>query len=48
MLAKSWQKILIVILVIACIVNILIKFSKIISFEDTIQSIKSSIQRENK
>ena len=48
MLAKAWQKILIIILVIACIINIFIKFSKIISFEDTIESIKTSIRRDNK
>lgn len=48
MLAKSWQKILIIILVIACLLNIFIKFSKIISFEDTIQSIKASVQKDNK
>lgn len=48
MLAKIWQKFLIVILVIACIVNIIIKFSKVHSYNETMNSIKTSIQRENK
>ena len=48
MLAKSWQKILIIIVVIACLINVFLKFSKIISYEDTIEAIKASIQKENK
>ena len=46
MLAKGWQKFLMFILIIACIWNIFVKFSKIISFDETILSIKSSIQRQ--
>lgn len=48
MLAKSWKKILIIILVIACIWNFFVKFSKVVNFNDTITSIKTAIQRELK
>lgn len=48
MLAKSWKKILIVILVIACLWNIFTKLSKIVAFDETILSIKARIQTEFK
>ena len=45
MLAKCWKKILIVILIMACFWNIFNKLSKVISFDETILSIKSSINK---
>lgn len=48
MLAKSWKRILIIILVVACIWNIFSKLSKIIAFDETILSIKARIQQEPK
>ena len=48
MLAKNWQKILIGILVIACLWNIFVKFSKITGYDETILSIKSKVQTNKK
>jgi len=44
MLAKSWKKIGLIILIVACLWNIVGKLTKIISFDGTIDSIKAYIQ----
>lgn len=46
MLAKTWKKIGLIILIIACLVNLGFKLSHVISFSGTIDSIKSKIQQE--
>ena len=41
MLAKSWKKILLVILIIACLWNIISKIAHIVSFSDVADSHKA-------
>lgn len=41
MLAKIWKKIGIIILIIACIWNIVIKLSNVIPFRETLEMIKA-------
>ena len=40
MLAKYWKKILLVILIIACLINIISKLLKVVSFNNTLDTIK--------
>ena len=44
MLAKSWKKIGLFILIVACLLNIISKLVKIISFDKAIEGIKYQIQ----
>lgn len=44
MLAKSWKKIGLIILIIACLWNIVSKLVNIISFDRIIDTIKAEIQ----
>lgn len=44
MLAKSWKKIGLIILIIACLWNIVFKLVNKISFNDTINNAKQQIQ----
>lgn len=46
MLAKSWKKIGLIILIIACLVNIGYKIASKISFDDVITEIKSSFKQD--
>lgn len=46
MLAKSWKKIGIIILIIACLINIGHKLATKISFNDVIAEIKNSFNQE--
>ncbi len=46
MLAKSWKKIGLIILIIACIVNIGVKLASKVSFDEVITDIKSSFNKE--
>ena len=46
MLAKSWKKILLFILIIACIWNIISKFVYKASFTDTIDKVKEQYSQE--
>jgi len=44
MLAKSWKKIGLIILIIACLWNIVFKLVNKISFDDAINAVKVKIQ----
>lgn len=44
MLEKNWKKILLFILIVACILNITIKLVNIISFDKAIENVKIQIQ----
>jgi len=44
MLAKTWKKIGLIVLIVACLWNIISKLTNIISFDVTLDSIKSYIQ----
>ena len=46
MLAKSWKKILLVILIIACLWNIISKVAHLVSFRDVADSYKAK-QEQN-
>lgn len=48
MLAKTWKKIGLIIVIIACLWNIVFKIVNKISFANTIDSAKTQIQEENK
>lgn len=43
MLAKYWKKILLIILIICCLINAITKLLKVVSFDHTIENIKSKI-----
>lgn len=44
MLSKMWKKIGLIILIIACLCNIIFKLVNKISFDDAINSLKTQIQ----
>lgn len=44
MLGKIWKKVAVIILIIACLLNIVFKLVNKISFDGTIQSAKAQIQ----
>lgn len=44
MLAKTWKKIGLIILIIACLWNIVFKLVNKVSFDDTINNAKAKIQ----
>lgn len=48
MLAKYWKKIGIIILIILCLINGISKLLKVVSFDDTIETIKSKISVSQK
>ncbi len=48
MLANSWKKIGLIILIIACLINIGCKLASKVSFNDVITEIKSSFNDEKK
>lgn len=51
MLAKNWKKILLIILIVLCIINGIVKLLKVVSFESTIESLKEKVsisQKETK
>ena len=43
MLAKYWKKIGLIILIVICLVNGVSKLIKVVSFDDTIEALKSKI-----
>ena len=43
MLAKYWKRIGLIILIILCLVNGISKLSKVISFDETVEAIKSKV-----
>ncbi len=43
MLAKSWKKIGLIILIILCLINGIVKLTKVVSFDGTINAIKSNL-----
>ena len=43
MLAKYWKKIGIIIVIALCLINGISKLVKVVSFDDTIEAIKSKI-----
>jgi len=47
MLAKSWKKIFLIILIIACFFNIVSKFMYKIAFDDVVESIEEKYGNEN-
>lgn len=48
MLAKYWKRILLIILILLCIINGIVKLLKVVSFEHTIENIKSKISISQK
>lgn len=42
MLAKHWKRILLIILIVLCLINAIIKLTKVISFNKTIENLKSN------
>lgn len=46
MLAKSWKKIGLIILIVACLINIGCKIASKVSFDDVITDIKSSFSEK--
>ena len=47
MLGKIWKKLLLIVLIIACLWNIVFKIVHIISFEGAINSAKAQIKKKN-
>ena len=43
MLAKYWKKIGLIILIILCLINGISKLVKVVSFDDTIEAVKTKI-----
>lgn len=43
MLAKYWKKIGLIILIVLCLINGISKLTKVISFDDTIEAIKTQV-----
>ncbi len=43
MLAKYWKKIGLIIVIILCLINGISKLVKVVSFDDTIEAVKSRI-----
>lgn len=48
MLAKSWKKILLIILIIACLWNIITKIAYKVSFNDVISNLKKQQNQEQR
>ena len=48
MLAKYWKKVLLIILIVLCFINAIIKLTKVVSFKSTIDNLKSSITTSQK
>ena len=48
MLAKYWKRILLIILIVACIISIIVKLTKVISFNSAIENIKSKMSISQK
>ncbi len=46
MLAKSWKKILLILVIIACLWNIISKIGKIVSYRDVIDTLKENNNQE--
>lgn len=44
MLAKSWKRILLIVVILLCLINVIIKLSKIIPFDKTIADAKNSLK----
>jgi len=44
MLAKSWKKISLIILIVACLWNIMSKLTNIISFDKALDGVKAQIE----
>ena len=43
MLAKYWKKIGLIVLIVLCLINGISKLIKVVSFDDTVEAIKSKI-----
>lgn len=43
MLAKYWKKIGLIIVIVLCLINGISKLVKVVSFNDTIEAVKSNI-----
>lgn len=48
MLAKYWKKIGLIILIVLCLINGISKLVKVVSFDDTVDAIKSKISISQK
>ena len=48
MLAKYWKKIGLIIIIILCLINGISKLVKVVSFDDTIEAVKSKISISQK
>ena len=47
MLAKSWKKICLIILIIACLFNIISKFVYKIAFDEVVENLENKYENEN-
>lgn len=43
MLAKYWKKVGLIIVILLCLINAILKLVKVVSFEGTIEAIKSKV-----
>ncbi len=48
MLAKHWKRILLIIVIVLCLINGIIKLLKVVSFDHTIENIKLKISTTEK
>lgn len=48
MLAKNWKKIGLIILIVLCLINGISKLIRVVSFDDTIEAIKSKMTNSQK
>ena len=48
MLAKYWKKIGLIILIVLCLINGVAKLLKVVSFDDTVEAIKTKISISQK
>lgn len=48
MLAKYWKKIGLIILIVLCLINGISKLVKVVSFDDTVKSVKAEISDSQK
>lgn len=46
MLAKNWKRILLIILIIICIINLGVKISKKVSFDGALEAIRTTVNKD--
>lgn len=48
MLAKYWKKIGLIVLIVLCLINGISKLIRVVSFDDTVDAIKSKLSNSQK